>query len=58
MGHYGEKDVTFVDKPNGDVVGLKLQVADVWKPGGSFVIKANFVQNVEPAVAGVARQAR
>ena len=32
MGHYGEKDVTFVDKPNGDVVGLKFQVTDVRKP--------------------------
>ena len=32
MGHWGEKDVTFVDKPNGDIVGLKFQVTDVRKP--------------------------
>ncbi len=32
MGHYGEKDVTFKDKVNDDIVGLKFQVTDVRKP--------------------------
>ena len=32
MGHYGEKEVTFKDRADGDVVGLKFQVTDVKKP--------------------------
>jgi len=32
MGHYGEKDVTFKDTADGDIVGLKFQVTDVRKP--------------------------
>jgi hypothetical protein len=32
MGNYGEKDVTFKDRVEGNIVGLKFQVTDVRKP--------------------------
>ena len=32
MGHYGEKDVTFKNGSEQDIVGLKFQVTDVKKP--------------------------
>ena len=32
MGHYGEKEVTFRNEGDGEIVGLKFQVTDVRKP--------------------------
>ena len=32
VGHYGEKDVTFRNELDGELVGLKFQVTDVRKP--------------------------
>ena len=47
MGHYGEKDVPFTDKVDGDIVGLKFQATDVRKPLPAvrrLVEKGNVVQ--------------
>ena len=53
MGHYGEKDITFRDGPQGDVVALKFQVTDVRKPllaVRRLIEKGNVVQfGPEPA---------
>ena len=97
MGHYGEKDVTFRNESDGELVGLKFQVTDVRKPllavrrlvekghivsfgpeddqnficntvtgrripmerkGGSFIIKAHFMKEVERPKADFSRRVR
>jgi hypothetical protein len=32
MGHYGEKEITFRNEADGDIIGLRFQVTDVKKP--------------------------